>query len=140
MAWTSKGNSRRPVLKQAVFRSRLEDRIATQLEEAGIPFAYEAEIIPYTVPSRKAKYKLDFLLNSKIRIESKGYFDADDRKKMLQVRDSNPDLDIRFVFQRANNKIHKASPTTYAAWCEQHGFKWADKGEIPQQWLDEAMQ
>jgi len=42
-------------------------------------------------------------------------------------------LDIRFVFLRASNKIYKGSKTTYAAWCERHGFEWAE-GSIPTDW------
>lgn len=130
----------RPVLKQAVYRSRLEDRIAAQLEEAGCPFTYERTRHPYIIPARKAHYVEDFDLNEVFIVEAKGYFTPDDRKKLLLLKDQNPDLDIRLVFQRASNKLHKNSPTTYGKWCDDHGFKWADGGVIPQAWVDEAMQ
>jgi hypothetical protein len=53
------------------------------------------------------------------------------------VCDSNPGLDIRLVFSDANKKIYKDSPTTYAQWCEDHGFMWSTKGEIPCAWIEE---
>ena len=35
---------------------------------------------------------------------------------------------------RANQKISSISKTSYGEWCDQHGFKWAEK-EIPDEWL-----
>lgn len=125
-------------------RSGLEDRIETQLKDAKVPFGYESRRIAYVVPARKARYTPDFVLGTnpdkQILIEAKGYFRESDRKKLKHVRDSNPDLDIRLVFQRANNKLNKDSPTTYAAWCEKHGFRWADGGRIPDAWINEVNQ
>lgn len=129
----------RPILKQAVYRSRLEDRIATQLEEAGVPFTYEATKHPYVIPARTAKYVEDFDLNGRIKIEAKGYFTPDDRKKLLLLKEQSPHLDIRLLFQRASNKLHKNSPTTYGKWCDDHGFLWADGGKVPDAWITEAL-
>lgn len=127
------------MLKQAVYRSRLEDRIATQLEDAGVPFTYEANKHPYIIPARKAKYVEDFDMNGRIIIEGKGYFTPDDRKKLLLLKEQSPHLDIRLVFERATNKLHKNSPTTYGKWCDDHGFLWSDKGIIPVDWINEAL-
>jgi hypothetical protein len=63
--------------------------------------------------------------------------EATERQKMLLVKKSNPDVDIRFVFQNANKPIYKGSPTTHADWCNKHGFQYSDKGVVPQRWLDE---
>lgn len=134
--WTSK----RPILQRAVLRSRLEDRIAEQIEETGCPYTYEQDKITYTVPTRKAKYTPDFKLNDKIYIEAKGRFRTTaDRQKLALVKEQHPDLDIRLVFQRARNPIYKGSKTTYADWAETHGFKWADNGRIPDEWIKEAL-
>ena len=49
---------------------------------------------------------------------------------MLAVKEQNPELDIRFVFQR-NNTLSKNSKTTYGAWCEKHGFPYCIFPNIP---------
>lgn len=120
-----------------VFRSKLEADIGVSLRDASVPFKYEEEVIRYTVPSRTARYTPDFKIGS-IYIEAKGKFEASDRQKHLLVKEQQPDLDIRFVFQNPNQKIAKASKTTYAKWCEKHGFLYAKK-EIPHSWLKEAL-
>ena len=131
---TSKG---RAVLYKARYRSRLEERIADQLDEAGVSFEYENRKVKYTVPARHATYTPDFDLK-KFLIEAKGYFrSASDRQKLVLVKKDNPELDLRLVFQKANNPIYKGSPTTYAKWAEDHGFMWADGGVIPKEWLEE---
>ena len=33
-------------------------------------------------------------------------------------------------------KLNKNSTTTYAIWCEKHGFKWASK-LVPMEWMNE---
>lgn len=86
---------------------------------------------------RPATYRPDFLLLANgILIESKGYFLAEDRTKHLLVKEQHPSLDIRFVFSRARNPLRKGSRTTYAAWAEKHGFRWAE-GDIPLDWINE---
>jgi hypothetical protein len=131
----------RPILKQAVLRSKLEDRIAEQLEESGLTYGYEVLKLTYEIPARRARYTPDFIIGAEgkppLVIEAKGYMRPKDRQLLLLIKEQNPALDIRVVFQRASNKIHKNSPTTYAAWCDAHGIRWADGGVIPEAWLDE---
>jgi hypothetical protein len=74
--------------------------------------------------------------NKTIYIETKGYLSPRDRRKMELVKLSNPDEDIRFVFQNANNKLNKRSKTTYGEWATKKGFKWAHK-QVPQEWIEE---
>jgi len=145
MTSTSKG---RPILKRAVYKSDLEDRLAAQLEDAGIDFGYEETPIAYTVPERQAKYYPDFhLRKSGILIEGKGRFghrgdqkrSTEERQKMVLLKQQRPDLDIRIVFSNPNLKIYKGSKTTYADWANHHGFKWA-AGKIPEEWIEEARQ
>lgn len=117
------------------FRSGLEERLAEELRLQGIPFEFEGVVVEYV--KRPATYTPDFLiLANGILVESKGYFLAEDRTKHLLVKEQNPDLDIRFVFARARNPISKGSRTTYAAWADKHGFKWAE-GSIPREWAQE---
>lgn len=56
---------------------------------------------------------------------------------MELVKASNPELDIRFVFQNANNKLSKNSKTTYGEWATKKGFKWCHK-EVPKEWIEEV--
>lgn len=118
------------------YRSGLEKTIAAQLEAAGLEVKYESMRVGYTKPSSEHKYTPDFPLPNGIIIETKGIFSADDRAKHLLVKAQHPQLDIRFVFSRSKSPLYKGSPTTYAAWCEKHGFLYADK-VIPQAWLNE---
>ncbi|MBZ5882545.1 endonuclease I, partial [Escherichia coli] len=60
----------------------------------------------------------------------------EDRQKHLLINAQHPELDIRFVFSNPKARISKTSQTTYADWCERHGFKYAAK-VIPQEWIDE---
>jgi hypothetical protein len=129
----------RTVAKTAVqhgFRSGLEEAIAEQLTQAGIPFEFEAEKVPYITPATPHKYTWDFRLPNGIIIESKGRFLTEDRRKHLLIKEQHPELDIRFVFTRSKSTISKTSKTSYADWCLKYGFQYADKW-IPEAWLKE---
>lgn len=120
------------------FRSKFEERLAKQLEEAEVSFDYEREKFGYIVPARKATYTPDFFLPNDIIIEGKGRFKtADERQKLILVKEAHPELDLRLLFQNAKLPIYKGSKTTYADWAESHGFLWADK-RIPEGWIKEA--
>lgn len=118
------------------YRSGLEDRLATQLKLAGVKASYELFTLPYIIPASKHTYTPDFVLPNGIIIEAKGIFDANDRAKHLLIKKQYPNLDIRFVFSNAKAKIYKGSKTTLAAWCEKHGYQYANR-EIPAKWLKE---
>jgi hypothetical protein len=118
------------------FRSGLEERVAEQLDKAGIDYTYEQVKLNYIKPASKHVYTPDFVLSNGIVIETKGRFLLADRQKHILVKKHNPTLDIRFVFSNSNARISKASTTTYAQWCIKNGFKYADK-MIPKEWLDE---
>ena len=96
------------------FRSGLEARIAEQISEAGLAVEYETDRIGFHWPERLARYTPDFKLpkagGGYFFIEVKGRWETADRQKMLLVRQQNPDLDIRMLFQRASNKLYKRSP------------------------------
>lgn len=125
------------------FRSGLEERLAEELKSKGCGFTYEEEAIHYTKPARQSKYTPDFIIlkrpDGKLKerplvIESKGRFLTADRQKHLLIKDQHPDIDIRFVFSNSRQKISKQSKTTYAMWCEKHGFDYAD-ASVPDEWL-----
>lgn len=116
------------------YRSGLERRIGDALKRRGIPFDYETVKVEYEVPKRTSTYTPDFILPNGIIVEAKGRFETRDRHKHIEVKKQHPDMDIRFVFSNPNQRISKTSKTTYAMWCEKHGFEYA-KGEIPDDWL-----
>lgn len=120
------------------YRSGLEDKVANQLREVGLDHRYEAkeDRIKYKSPPKDHTYTPDFTFDGHIIIETKGRFVVADRQKHLLIKQQHPELDIRFVFSNSKSKISKNSKTTYADWCDKHGFKYADKW-IPDEWLQE---
>jgi predicted nuclease of restriction endonuclease-like RecB superfamily len=119
------------------YASEFEYVNACNLEGRGIPFEYEQERVKYQV---ERTYTPDFKLLTKsgktIYIETKGWFQSSDRSKHKKIKEQHPDLDIRFVFQNSSNKLNKQSKTTYAQWCDKHGFKWAE-ALVPKEWVNE---
>tara|TARA_R110000796_G_scaffold44330_1_gene108176 strand:- start:659 stop:1033 length:375 start_codon:yes stop_codon:yes gene_type:complete len=117
------------------YRSKYEEDVCDRLDKAKIPFDYETINLHYQITEQR-KYIPDVILPNGIIIELKGRFTAKDRKKMLLVITQHPDLDIRMVFMRPNNRLSKTSKTTYAMWCDKNNVKWANK-YIPIEWINE---
>jgi hypothetical protein len=115
------------------YRSGLEKRVSQELEEAGVKYEYETQKIKYRVEEDRT-YTPDFILPNGIIVETKGRFTTADRKKHLLIQKQHPMYDIRFVFQNSRAKLYKGAKTTYAQWCDKHGFMYADKS-IPEEWL-----
>ena len=130
-SWLRKKNHGLKV--KAKLRSGLEDRIAAQLDEAGVAYEYETLKIAYSIPH---SYKPDFKLPNGLIVEGKGLFDSADRTKHLAVKEQHPELDVRFVFSRSASPLYKGSKSTYASWCARHGFQYSDK-TVPPEWLQE---
>ncbi len=135
MAKRRKSN-KRAIAKKHGFRSGLEEDVDRALKSRGVSGEYEQHKISYTKPATNHTYTPDFKLPNGIFIETKGRFVLADRKKHILIKQQHPDLDIRFVFQNANNKIRKGSKTTYADWCVKNNFTYSNK-EIPNSWLNE---
>lgn len=117
------------------YRSGLEEANAALLKARGVAFRYEEVKLPYRI-EKDAKYTPDFILANGIVVETKGYFTSADRVKHLLIQSQYPKLDLRFVFTNPNAKLSKTSTTTYASWCDKHGFAYAAK-EIPTSWTRE---
>ena len=118
--------------KPTKYRSKLEENVANLLEGLGVSYEYESERVSYTIQHH---YCPDFILPNHVLLETKGYWDAADRRKIKAVKQDNPDLDLRMVFQAPFNKISKKSKTTYAMWCEKHDIPWTSFHNIPIEWL-----
>ena len=116
-----------------MYRSNTEKEFAEYLDKERIVFDYEKFKLPYVVSHH---YYPDFFLKKYgFFIEYKGYFKAADRKKHLLIRKQHPDLDLRFLFMNANNKLYKGSKTTYSKWCERYDIPWC-QGFVPKEWLE----
>ena len=126
------------------YRSGLEEQIARQLTYSKIKFEYETKVIKYIKPEKSHRYTPDFVFTKKngefMFIETKGRWTTADRTKMKHVLASNPDLDIRMVFQNPTQKISKASKTTYESYALKLGIKHVAKKSIPTEWLEECLQ
>ncbi|MCG5484042.1 MAG: hypothetical protein KK482_10015 [Sinorhizobium meliloti] len=118
------------------FRSGLEDVNARFLTEWKVTVQYEEYDMTYTKPATLHRYTPDFILPNGIVVETKGRFLTADRQKHILIKQQHPQLDLRFVFSNPNTRISKQSTTTYAIWCQTHGFQYAAK-VIPKEWLAE---
>jgi hypothetical protein len=116
------------------YKSGFEFETAKMLKRKKVKFKYESEKVSFVVPAKSRTYTPDFFLSNGIIIETKGRWTLEDRKKHLLIKEQNPNLDIRIVFQNENQKIRKGSKTTYADFCNKHGILFASK-EIPEDWL-----
>ena len=134
MAKRKRSSKRATALKHG-FRSGLEEDIDNLLKKAGVNGEYEENKISYVKPETNHTYTPDFRLPNGVFIETKGRFVLADRQKHILIKKQHPELDIRFVFQNARNKIRKGSKTTYGDWCTKHGFLFSEK-VIPPEWLD----
>ena len=138
-AITISSTRRRAIAKG--YRSGLEEKVSRQIADAGLTVDYETDKVKYIWPEREATYTPDFKLPSKdggfFFVETKGLWTVEDRQKWHLVTMQHPDVDFRLVFSNQNARLYKGSPTTYAAYCEKHGFKYANK-TIPEEWLREG--
>ena len=113
-------------------RSGFEADFAADLQRRNITFSYEELKIGY-VQTLVRVYTPDFQVGSLV-LELKGWLSRADRMKMVLVKMQYPELDIRFVFMNASNKIAKGSKTSYGDWATKNGFLWAEK-TLPKEWL-----
>ena len=115
------------------YKSRFEKRFASDLKQRRIVFDYEKHKFSYQ-PKIK-NYTPDFYMPEfDLFVETKGFFNVADRVKHLLIKEQHPDVDIRFVFMNPFTKINRKSSTTYASWCDEHGFQYAEE-RIPKEWI-----
>ncbi len=132
LEWAKKAYAKLKESKNIKFRSKLEEKVADLLEGLGVSYEYESEKLSYTI---EHNYTPDFVLPNYTYLETKGYWDAADRRKILAVKKANPQIDLRMIFQSPYNTISKKSKTTYAKWCEKHDIPWTSYHNIPLEWL-----
>ena len=132
LEWAQEAFNELKEKKKIKFRSKLEENIASLLQSLGVSYQYESEKLSYTI---EHDYTPDFVLPNYIYLEAKGYWAPADRRKILNVKKANPEIDLRMVFQSPYNTISKRSKTTYAQWCDRHDIPWTSYHEIPIEWL-----
>lgn len=118
------------------YRSRFEKTIAALFNKFKVKFRYEPFSLKYTI---EAKYTPDFVIKSKtgdVLIETKGYFKPSDRRKMIAVKECNPDLDIRLWFMRDTYLSNKTKKTKYSDWATKHSFPYHVGETFPYHWFD----
>src|SRR3990167_4018326 len=91
----------------ARYRSGLEQDVAFDLNKKGVVYGYESAVFRYVLPMQYHRYIPDFVLPNGIYVEVKGRLTFYDRRKYLAVAESNPGIDLRFLFQRPGNRISK---------------------------------
>jgi len=114
------------------YRSMSEVRFAAQLKSNKIPFKYEA--FKFVYQFQPQKYTVDFSVTNKhgttTHFEYKGKLDAASRKKLRAIKHSNPDMDLRLVFEKPNNKLYAGAKMCYWEWAVRNGFRWYDATDI----------
>jgi hypothetical protein len=125
--------------KTVKVRSKLEIKIANTLNNFGELWGYEVTKIPYTIPESKHIYTVDFSLQNGILIEGKGYLsDHAERTKYVLLKQQNPSLDLRFIFDNPN-KLCGGTKMTHAKWAEKYGFLYCSVNDVDQinSWVKE---
>jgi hypothetical protein len=120
------------------YRSMSEVRFAAKLNSANISFEYENRKFNYQY--KPQKYTVDFTIRkangNNVHFEYKGKLDGGTRKKLRAIKDSNPGLDLRLVFEKPNNKLYKGAKMRYWEWAERYNFPWYDCRDIEKIQLD----
>ena len=106
------------------FRSHFELEVAGKLGEEN----YEISELNYEIPATQHIYKVDFTLTAKdghkIYIECKGKpRSLEEMKKYIWVRDSNPDIDLRFIIMDKKTLMPRSKKTTVYSWLVKNGFE-----------------
>jgi hypothetical protein len=101
-------------------KGTFEERVIDDLNVRDVPYMYEPEKLAYYV---ERHYVPDLKVGT-MYVELKGYFRQDAQRKMKAVKAQHPELDIRFVFQKADATIQGAkkrkdgSKMTCAEWAD----------------------
>lgn len=114
-------------------RSMGEVKCAADMDARGIKYRYEAEKVTYQ--HKPQKYTADFTVvdTPELLIEYKGYMRVGVPKKMIAIKDSNPDRKICMVFENA--KLKHSKTMKYWQWAEKNGILWSE-GTVREEWFN----
>ena len=117
------------------FEREVAKTLVANQTEGAYRIEYETEKLPYVIAH---DYVPDFILHfpsgHKRYIESKGYFDPQDRRKILAVIATHQ-IDLRIIFQK-NHILRKGARNRYSSWAQRYGVPYAI-GTLPIDWLTE---
>jgi len=126
-------------LQKITFKSKFEEYIYAQLVRryGKSNVEYEPDKFNYVIPY---SYTPDFRVAtdgsedgpSRFYVETKGYFRPQDRRLVKAVREQNPTLDLRLLFQR-DQKLNKRGKEKYSDWAHKEQFEYAI-GRVPNYW------
>lgn len=111
-----------------IYKSNFEAEFAKRYPQ----LEYEKDKIEYVVTHT---YNPDWKVKEGVYFETKGLFRASDRAKILHIKEQHPEITVYMIFQNPNNKLNRASRTTYAQWCDKHDVPWATIDTIPKEWF-----
>ena len=120
-------------------RSKLEILIGETLTEFDVNWVYEKTKIKYTVPESQHVYTVDFTLENGILLEGKGILaDHAERTKYVLLKEQNPELDLRFIFDDPQKRCG-GMKMTHAEWAIKYNFKFCGKKDTEQirSWVKE---
>jgi hypothetical protein len=121
-------------------RSRLEQRFEEILRDNDVKYKYEVTKISYIIPESSHTYTVDWTIDKKLLIETKGYLsDYSERRKYVLLKEQHPDLDLRFVFDNPN-KLCGGTKMTHAKWAEKYEFTYCSikDTETILKWVQES--
>jgi len=102
------------------FRSEFEQNVNDFLQKEG--FSYETEKFTYEIPR---VYTPDFIHDSGVIVECKGFFREGDTQKYRAIIDCLPAFhELVFILMKPNQKVRKGTKLTMAEWCNKYNIKW----------------
>src|ERR1700694_863976 len=114
-------------------KSGLELQVGSLLVLAGYTEGYEKDTLKYVMPESRHSYTPDFKPTSKaIYLETKGRWEASDRKKMKLILEQHTNKIFIMIFGNSKNFITKKSLTTYGDYCDKIGLLWCDIRDFKQ--------
>jgi hypothetical protein len=113
------------------YGKKFEKKVLEELHENGVSFTFEGLKLSYSIT---AIYKPDIVLPNGVIIEVKTFLPYDEQRKLRAVKESNPDLDIRLLFEKPDKKLPN-SKLTHGEWATKYGFIWTE-GTVPKEWTE----
>ena len=112
-------------------RSKFEEEIYKELckKYGKRNVEYESETLHYL-----SSYYPDFTITRdgvRFFVETKGYFRPKDRSKMRLVKEFNPEIDLRIIFQKDN---YYTPTMNYSKWAEKNGIQYAIGNDFKRLW------
>lgn len=105
------------------YRSHFEMEVGEKMPKD----SYESTELKYEIPATEHTYIPDFTTTTSsgdiVHWETKGRFRTKaEADKYIYVRDSNPDIDIRFIIMSKSTMMPRSKKTTMYEWLRKNGF------------------